>query len=171
MRKIPILLVMTPTHLTILAVLGWSLTLYFGFYRYRQYVWSRRKVQYDLFTRINQRSDRLFLSLNIMLALPRKGAKGQAKFAGLRHKYLEGIREKTILLASTQLPEELAVFWLRGILAELDQLDQRDDQFLRKLNDYATRHRIAQRELGLLLDYRQQDNAPGIEQLLGSMTA
>lgn len=161
---------MSPTYLTIFAVLGWLLTLYFGFYRYRQYVWSRRKVQYDLFTRINQRSDRIFLSLNVMLSLPRKGPKGQAKFAGLCLKYLEGIQEKMLLASDTQLPRKLAVFWLRGILRELAQLDRQDANALQYLMDFASEFSIAHREFECLLAYRKSSNASSIEQLLDTLT-
>lgn len=157
---------MTDNYLLLLAVLGWALTIYFGFYRYRQYVWTRRKTQYDLFTRINQRSDRLFLNLAVLLALPRKGAKGQAKFTALTQKYLESIEEKIILIKDTQLPEKLAVFWLKGILNELDQLRKTDPQFLQTLTASAQEIPI-----NLLLEIDPQTTpAPDYQSILKSLT-
>ena len=74
----PIVTTSSPNfYLLILAALGWSVSLYFGFFRYRQYVWSRNKVRYDLLQKIDQRRADLASKLLMLLeistsAKPRK---------------------------------------------------------------------------------------------------
>lgn len=163
---------MTNNFLLVFAILGWGLTIYFGFFRYRQYVWSRKKVQYDLFTRINQRSDRLYLSLSVLLVLPRKGDKGKAKFAALKHKYLEGIFEKIVLIRGAKLPEELALFWTKGIQTELSVLSDQDENFTASLRQQSEKFGWETAALELFLTAPQtRPNQDASERILEQLLA
>ncbi|MEM9836549.1 MAG: hypothetical protein AAF828_08610 [Bacteroidota bacterium] len=115
---------MQDPYLFIFALLGWGLTLYFGFFRYRQYQWTRRKVQYDLFTKINQRSDQLFLKVTTLSVIRDQNEKVTAKHQGVLHKYLEGWCEKILLIRSEMVPQDVALFWLNGMVRELQILGQ-----------------------------------------------
>lgn len=134
---------MESPYLIILALLGWGLSLYFGFFRYRQFQWTRKKVQYDLFTRINQRSDQLFLRVTALATLQQKNAKLKAKFRGVLHKYLEGWQEKIMMIQADTVNEKMARFWVDGMLNELTLLGEQQQELIHQLNETVNEEAIS----------------------------
>lgn len=126
---------MESPYLIILALLGWGLSLYFGFFRYRQFQWTRLKVQHDLFTRINQRSDQLFLRVTALATLQQKNAKLKAKFRGVLHKYLEGWQEKIMMINANTVNQRMADFWINGMLNELTLLSEQQPALISQLTE------------------------------------
>ncbi len=72
-----------------MAVLGWAVSIYFGFFRYRQYVWSRNKVRYDLFYKIDQRRANLAAKLRLFADLKKEGKPRIIRARSLFRRYLE----------------------------------------------------------------------------------
>ncbi|MEL6276725.1 MAG: hypothetical protein AAFU03_16625 [Bacteroidota bacterium] len=121
--------------LLLFATLGWVLTIYFGFFRFKHYQWAKKKVQYDLFTRINQKSDQLFIRTTTLSSIKGKNQKISAKRNGVLSKYLETIGEKLLLLRNEMIPSEVAQFWLKGIVNELCILREQDADFIAELRE------------------------------------
>lgn len=127
-----------PTFLLVLAALGWGLSIYFGFFRLRQYQWTRRKVELDLFTRLNRRGEQLFLRVTTLTSIKGKNPKIAAKRRGVLIKYLEGIEEKLLLIRDRAISPDLAGHWLRALQRELAVLYEQDDAIESELQQLAT---------------------------------
>jgi hypothetical protein len=74
-------------YLLLLAALGWVVSLYFGFFRYRQYVWSRNKVRYDLLQKIDQRRADLATKLLMFLEISTSAKPRKARVKALFRRY------------------------------------------------------------------------------------
>jgi len=79
----------TNQYLILLAGLGWLLSLYFGFFRYRQFVWSRNKVRYDLLLKVDQRRAELASKLLLLTSLESDGKRAEARIASLARRYFQ----------------------------------------------------------------------------------
>ncbi len=139
-------------YIIIFGSIGWLLTIYFGFYRFKQYQWAKRKVQYDLFTKINQSSYQLFLRVTTLSGIENKNEKIRAKRYGVLIKYVENMNEKVFLMRGRMVSPEIGSFWINGILNELRVLMQQDERFLSELQDILDREVIVSYPLHTLLD-------------------
>ena len=122
-------------YIIVFGSVGWLLTIYFGFYRFRQYQWAKRKVQYDLFTKINQSSYHLFLRATTLSGIENKNEKVRAKRHGVLIKYVENMNEKVFLMRGRMVSPEIGSFWINGMINELRVLAQQDECFLAELQD------------------------------------
>lgn len=113
---------MDNTSLLIFGLIGWGLSLYFGFFRFRQYQWTRKKVEGDLFARLNQNGRSLYWKLRALTPIKEKNAKLENRHAAVLEKYLDHWAEKRLLLQSGTISERMGKFWLRIWLDELRQL-------------------------------------------------
>ena len=139
-------------YVIIVGSIGWLLTLYFGFYRFKQYQWAKRKVQYDLFTRTNQGSYHLFLRATTLSGIKNKDAKIQAKRHGVLIKYVEHMSEKIFLMRGGMVPQEIGIFWINGMINELHVLAQQDDHFLSEIYSMVDQKVVADHSLKIFLE-------------------
>jgi len=79
-------------YLVVLAALGWAVSLYFGFFRYRQYVWSRNKVRYDLLLKLDQRRSDLAARVLMVGELRTEARPRKARLAALHRRYVSVIQ-------------------------------------------------------------------------------
>ncbi|MEO0788441.1 MAG: hypothetical protein AAFY36_07270 [Bacteroidota bacterium] len=107
--------------LLIFALFGWALSIYFGFFRYRQYQWTRRKVEGDLFARLNQNGRGLYWKLRALGPIRERNAKLRHRHAAVLEKYLDHWAEKRLLLRNGHVSEAMGKFWLEVWLDELKQ--------------------------------------------------
>jgi len=80
-------------YLLILAALGWAVSLYFGFFRYRQYVWSRNKVRYDLMQKIDQRRSNLATKLMMFCEISTAAKPRKARLRSLLRRYFSLLQQ------------------------------------------------------------------------------
>ena len=106
---------MQTLYLIILAILGWGLTVYFGFFRLRQYQWTRLKVESDLFLKLNQRGGQLFLKLSNLSILSQKNDRLNVKYLTVKQAYIQLWREKIFLFNRGVVPKEVYTFWIWAI--------------------------------------------------------
>jgi hypothetical protein len=79
--------------LLVFAALGWAVSLYFGFFRYRQYVWSRNKVRYDLLQKIDQRRADLASKLLMFLEISTSAKPRKARITALFRRYFSLLQQ------------------------------------------------------------------------------
>ena len=120
--------------LLLFAVAGWLLTVYFGFFRFKQYVWSRHKVSYDLFTRQNQRRQLLGNRLCRLCAVAKEGRGIDLKRRLAATAYLEQLRESSLLARQGIVTQAQINHWLDTILNQLASLDATTLRVLRQSN-------------------------------------
>jgi hypothetical protein len=90
----PIVLANNPnTYLLIFAALGWAVSLYFGFFRYRQYVWSRNKVRYDLMQKIDQRRVDLAAKLLMLCEISTPAKPRKPRLRSLLRRYFSLLQQ------------------------------------------------------------------------------
>ncbi|MEM7575344.1 MAG: hypothetical protein AAF433_20725 [Bacteroidota bacterium] len=123
--------------LIIFASIGWLLSLYFGFFRFKQYQWSKRKVQVDLFARLNQNGRSLYWKLRTLNSISSRNDKLRIRQQGVLEKYLDHLAEKQLLLQRGMVNEEMGRYWLRGLLNELRQLQFDQDAVREQLLKYS----------------------------------
>lgn len=123
--------------LIIFASIGWLLSLYFGFFRFKQYQWSKRKVQVDLFARLNQNGRSLYWKLRTLNSISSRNDKLRIRQQGVLEKYLDHLAEKQLLLQGGMVNEEMGRYWLRGVLNELRQLQLEQDAVREQLLKYS----------------------------------
>ena len=160
-------------YIIIFGSLGWLLTIYFGFYRFKQYQWAKRKVQYDLFTKINQSNYNLFLRATTLSGIKNGNEKIRAKRYGVLIKYVENMNEKVFLMRGRMVSPEIGFFWINGIINELRVLMQQDKHFLSELQDILDRKVIVSYPLQMLVDAVKKDDevsAGTIESLYTNLT-
>ncbi len=120
-------------YLVIFGTIGWLMTLYFGFFRYRHYAWAKKKVQFDLFTRVNQSNNNLFLKTTTLLSVKDKNNKTQAKSSGVLTKYFDHIVEKVFLIRAKVVDQKIAAHWIAGIRTDMDYLQRQDESVVQEL--------------------------------------
>tara|TARA_R110002096_G_scaffold422373_2_gene628818 strand:- start:2467 stop:2973 length:507 start_codon:yes stop_codon:yes gene_type:complete len=151
--------------LIIFGAIGWLLSLYFGFFRFKQYVWAKSKVQYDLFTRINQKSNNLFLKATTLIPIQGKSEKVSAKIEGVWIKYLENFTEKVFLMRCEMAPKEIALFWVNGTINELQVFALQDKAVLTKLRNLSEQSCIISPSTIALFDFADSDTPITAERL------
>ena len=77
----------------IFAALGWAISLYFGFFRYRQYVWTRNKVRFDLMQKIDQRRDDLAAKLLMFCEISTAAKPRKARLRSLLRQYFSLLQQ------------------------------------------------------------------------------
>ncbi|MEM8585113.1 MAG: hypothetical protein AAGF87_12625 [Bacteroidota bacterium] len=115
--------------LLVFALFGWALSLYFGFFRYRQYQWTRRKVEGDLFARLNQNGRSLYWKLRALCTIKGRNDKLRQRHEAVLEKYLDHWAEKHLLLCHGHVSEAMGKYWLRLWLDELNALKEADREF------------------------------------------
>ena len=123
--------------LIIFASIGWLLSLYFGFFRFKQYQWSKRKVQGDLFARLNQNGRSLYWKLRTLGMIRSRNEKLRIRHQGVLEKYLDHQAEKQLLLSQGMVNEEMGRYWLRSLLDELRNLQMQNDLLREQLLEYS----------------------------------
>lgn len=90
----PIVLANNPNiYLLVFAALGWAVSLYFGFFRYRQYVWSRNKVRYDLMQKIDQRRSDLAAKLLMFCEISTAAKPRKARLRSMLRRYFSLLQQ------------------------------------------------------------------------------
>ncbi|WP_273447121.1 hypothetical protein [Neolewinella agarilytica] len=112
------LIATTNQYLIILAGLGWLLSLYFGFFRYRQFVWSRNKVRYDLLLKVDQRRAELASKILLLTSLGADGKRAEARVASLTRRYFQLLLQIDYYQSTDGMDE--------GMLEHLRQLVRQD---------------------------------------------
>ncbi len=113
--------------LMILATVGTLFTIYFGYFRYKHFLWARNKVQYDVFVRINQHNTNYFLKVATLVRIRKKNPKLATKGAAVLLKYANQCQEKFLLIQEQAVNKKMALFWIEQMkeewstLAEIDQ--------------------------------------------------
>lgn len=115
----------TNQYLILLAGLGWLLSLYFGFFRYRQFVWSRNKVRYDLLLKVDQRRAELSSKLLLLIYLKGDGKRVEARIASLARRYFQLLLQIDYYESTDGMDE--------GMLQHLRQLIRQDLKEIRGL--------------------------------------
>lgn len=123
--------------LIIFASIGWLLSLYFGFFRFKQYQWSKRKVQGDLFARLNHNGRMLYWKLRTLGKIQTRNHKLGTRHQAVLEKYLDHLAEKRLLLRQGMVAEEMGHYWLRSLLDELKALQTQNDGFRKQLLDFS----------------------------------
>ncbi len=155
-------------YLIAFGALGWLLTLYFGFFRFKHYLWARRKVQYDLFTKINQNNNNLFLKVTTLTSIKDKNKKISAKRYGVLIKYVENCSEKIFLIRGNLVSKEIALFWVNGMIDELKILAQQDEETFTELEEITERKNFINNKLDALFGFikmNKEASIGNIEQL------
>ncbi|MEM6395843.1 MAG: hypothetical protein AAF741_05815 [Bacteroidota bacterium] len=147
--------------LLIFGLLGWGLSLYFGFFRFRQYQWTRRKVEGDLFARLNQNGRSLYWKLRSLAPIKEKNAKLKNRYAAVLEKYLDHWAEKRLLLQSGTISNNMGEFWLRIWLDELRQLLSTDREMETQLLEIST---VSYRRIPALKPIIEAASRPTIEE-------
>ena len=150
-------------YIIVFGSIGWLLTIYFGFYRFRQYQWAKRKVQYDLFTKINQSSYSLFLRATTLSGIQNKNGKIRAKRHGVLIKYVENMNEKVFLMRGRMVSPEIGAFWINGMLNELRVLVQQDESFLSELQGILDQEVIVNYPLPALLEVTKKGGEVSVQ--------
>jgi len=128
---LPIVLANNPNiYLLILAALGWAVSLYFGFFRYRQYVWSRNKVRYDLLQKIDQRRSDLAAKLLMVCEIRTDARPRKARLRALLRRYFSLLRQINFYHCEGIFDEAILKYLrtntstdLRGVLGQDDELN------------------------------------------------
>ena len=160
-------------YIIVLGSVGWLLTVYFGFYRFRQYQWARHKVQYDLFTKINQRSDTLFLRVTTLSGIKNRNEKLRARRHGVLVKYTEHLNEKVFLMQQRIVSPKIGTFWIQSMLNELRTLARQNECFLAELRSLLDQDIRDRHSLYPLLDVVESDSeisTPTVELLYTQLT-
>ncbi|MEM9261197.1 MAG: hypothetical protein AAGA62_16275, partial [Bacteroidota bacterium] len=95
--------------------------MYFGFFRYRQFVWSRNKVRYDLLLKIDQRRANLAAKLLVLLELEKKDRRNTARIRGLLRRYLELLRQIDFLRDQEIIDAPIQEHFRLGVKQDLRQ--------------------------------------------------
>ncbi len=106
----------------IFATIGSLLTIYFGFFRYKHFMWAKRKVQYDLFTKLNQRSDQAFIRISSFRTIRHKNEKIASKRRAILQYYLQIIKEKLFYMEQHLVSKEMAFYWLDVCINQLQSI-------------------------------------------------
>jgi hypothetical protein len=131
--------------LLLFGLLGWALSLYFGFFRFKQFVWTRHKVSYDLFTRQARRRRNLASKLQRLDAVAKEGRGIEARRRMVAAAYLESLSESTFLLREGVVTRKQGREWVVAILNQLNRMAP------------ATRRRLCELNASLPLPYRALD--------------
>lgn len=123
----------------LLAAIGTSLTIYFGYFRYKHYVWAKKKVQYDIFVRINQHSTNYFLKVATLLQIRKKNSKLAAKGAAVLTKYAALCQEKFLFIHQQVVSKEMAMYWIQEMQEEWRTLSDIDSMVLQELYEQLTK--------------------------------
>jgi len=118
-------------YLLILAALGWAVSLYFGFFRYRQYVWSRNKVRYDLMQKIDQRRSDLAAKLLMFCEIRTDARPRKARLRALLRRYFSLLRQINFYQCEGIFDEAILQYLRATILTDLGGVLGQDDE----LND------------------------------------
>lgn len=123
----------------ILASVGTALTIYFGYFRYKHYIWAKKKVQYDIFVRINQHSTNYFLKVATLLQIRKKNPKLAAKGAAVLIKYTAQCQEKYLFIIQKVVSKEMALYWIQEMREEWQTLANIDAEIVRELETHFSR--------------------------------
>jgi hypothetical protein len=143
------------TALLLFGLIGWGLSLYFGFFRFKQFVWTRHKVSYDLFTRQARRRRNLASKLQRLDALPKEGRGIDTRRQLVSVAYLELLAESTFLLRQEVVTAAQGREWMVAILNQLAELAPVSRKRLRHVNEHLP---LPYPELQLLLDEANRES-------------
>ena len=126
---------MNELYWILFGVIGWSLSIYFGFFRFKQYQWTRKKLIFDLFARINQNNSALFIKV-IRLIHVKKSQ--QPVLLGPRYgvllKYSDKLHEKLFLIRNNVVNRDIARYWIAEISKEIAVLARKDKRVVDELH-------------------------------------
>lgn len=112
----------TNYYLIILAGIGWLLSLYFGFFRYRQFVWSRNKVRFDLLLKVDQRRAELSAKMLLLAGLKPDGKRVGARIQSLLRRYFETLLQIEFFHSEGAIDEAIIDHLNRGVRNDLEEL-------------------------------------------------
>ncbi|MTB53566.1 hypothetical protein [Lewinella sp. W8] len=109
-------------YLLLLAALGWLLSLYFGFFRFRQFVWSRNKVRYDLLLKVDQRRANLSAKIILLLELDKRNRRVEVGINSLIRRYFELMLQVDFLREQEAIDANILRHWRSGMQTDLRQI-------------------------------------------------
>ncbi|MEL7159219.1 MAG: hypothetical protein AAFN92_00565 [Bacteroidota bacterium] len=137
LRLIPVLttvLSATPnTYLILLAALGWLLSLYFGFFRYRQFIWSRHKVRTDLLLKLDRQRASLAAKVLVVANLGKGGNRNRARLDGLQRRYADLLRQMDFAFSDKLVDDKIFAHWNRGVSNDLTDWHAQDPVLTERL--------------------------------------
>lgn len=147
-------------YLLVFGSIGWVLSLYFGFFRFKQYRWTKQKVQADAHSRISKKGQEAFQRLIALNTIKNRGAKAQAKRKAFMLKWLTATHEKMEIIRAGGIPNLLRLSWLRETVHELKMLTEQDAHCTEDLKILATNyHLLPKDQLAVLLACARQNGA------------
>lgn len=123
-------------YLLILAALGWAVSLYFGFFRYRQYVWSRNKVRYDLLQKIDQRRSDLSAKLLMFCEISTTDKPRKARLRALIRRYFS-LLQQINFYQNGGVFDDAILEYLRGVvITDLGEILKHDNELNILIKDW-----------------------------------
>jgi hypothetical protein len=152
-----LVIVLTSTqniYLLLLAALGWLLSLYFGFFRFRQFVWSRNKVRYDLLIKVDQRRANLAAKIILLLELKKEDRRTEVGLNSLLRRYFELLLQVDFLREQEAVDASILRHWQRGMQTDLRQIMELKPSLGAQVTKLAeTHHQLPEFTASLLSDY------------------
>ncbi|MEO0733169.1 MAG: hypothetical protein AAFZ52_10060 [Bacteroidota bacterium] len=103
------------TYLILLAALGWLLSLYFGFFRYRQFVWTRNKVRTDLLLKLDRQRATLAAKVLVVASVGKGGNRNRARLDGFQRRYADLLRQMAFAFADELVDDKIFTHWYDGV--------------------------------------------------------
>lgn len=141
-------------YLLTFAALGWAVSLYFGFFRYRQYVWSRNKVRYDLLQKIDQRRSDLAAKLLMFCEISTSAKPRKARLRSLLRRYLSVLSQVDFYEREGVFDEAILSYLRAETVKDLEQLFSHDNE-LKTLADNWLKARASPGSFTSTLNFEQ----------------
>lgn len=126
------------TYLLTLAALGWVVSLYFGFFRYRQYIWSRNKVRYDLMHKIDQQRGDIAAKLLMFCEINTTDELPQAKRRFLLRRYLSLLQQVNFYEHEGVFDKAILGHFRDAAIKDLEQVFDHDKELEQLVNNWLT---------------------------------
>lgn len=141
--KFPLVLPTVPAnnpnlYLLILAALGWAISLYFGFFRYRQYVWSRNKVRYDLLQKIDRQRSDLAAKLLLFCEISTPAKPRKARLRSLLRRYFATLQQISFYQDEDVFDEAILNQLRTNVIADLSEIFSHDGELTGPMKEWIT---------------------------------
>lgn len=123
-------------YLLVFAALGWAVSLYFGFFRYRQYIWSRNKVRYDLMQKIDQRRSDLAAKLLMFCEISTAAKPRKARLRSLLRRYLSLLQQVNFYEREGVFDEAILEHLRTAFTADLNQALGHNEELKKQANEW-----------------------------------
>jgi hypothetical protein len=123
-------------YLLVLAALGWAVSLYFGFFRYRQYVWSRNKVRFDLMHKLDQRRSDIAAKLMMLCEISTSAKPRKARLRSLLRRYFSLLQQINFYQNEGVFDEAILRQFRKTINADLHIILRHDNELNTLMNEW-----------------------------------